>query len=56
MPELPEVEALATFLREQAVGRGVARVGVGAISAVKTYDPPLSALTGAVVTDAGRHG
>jgi formamidopyrimidine-DNA glycosylase len=56
MPELPEVEALATFLRERAVGRTVARVDVAAINAVKTYDPPLSALYGAEITGAGRHG
>lgn len=56
MPELPEVEALATFLRERAVGRTVARTDVAAISAVKTFDPPLSALGGAEITGAGRHG
>ena len=56
MPELPEVEALAAFLRERAVGRVVARVDVAAFSAVKTFDPPLSALYGLTVTVAGRHG
>jgi formamidopyrimidine-DNA glycosylase len=56
MPELPEVEALAAFLRENAVGRSVIRVDAAAISAVKTYDPPLSALGGLTVTGAGRHG
>ena len=56
MPELPEVEALATFLRERAVGRTVARADVAAINAVKTFDPPISALTGAYVVDAARHG
>ena len=56
MPELPEVEALATFLRERAVGRTVKRADVAAISAVKTFDPPLSTLTGAYVVDATRHG
>jgi len=56
MPELPEVEALATFLRERAVGRTVMRTDVAAINAVKTYDPPLSALAGAYVVDATRHG
>jgi formamidopyrimidine-DNA glycosylase len=56
VPELPEVEALATFLRERAVGRTVARADVAAINAVKTFDPPLSALTGAYVVDAERHG
>ncbi len=56
MPELPEVEALATFLRDRAVGRTVARVDVAAVSAVKTFDPPLSALHGAFVVDAARYG
>jgi formamidopyrimidine-DNA glycosylase len=56
MPELPEVEALAAYLRERAVGRTVERVEVAAISALKTYDPPVSALSGAVVSDATRHG
>ena len=56
MPELPEVEALAAFLRERAIGRTVARADTAAFSAVKTFDPPLSALSGATVTGAGRHG
>jgi formamidopyrimidine-DNA glycosylase len=56
VPELPEVEALAAFLRERAVGRAVVRTDVAAFSAVKTFDPPLSALVGKTVTDAGRHG
>jgi formamidopyrimidine-DNA glycosylase len=56
MPELPEVEALATFLRERAVGRSVIRADVAAINAVKTFDPPLSALGGGEVTGASRHG
>jgi formamidopyrimidine-DNA glycosylase len=56
VPELPEVEALADFLRQQAVGRVVARVEVGAISVLKTYDPPPSALHGLAITDVRRHG
>jgi formamidopyrimidine-DNA glycosylase len=56
VPELPEVEALAAFLRERAVGRVVARVDVAAFSAVKTFDPPVSALFGLTVTGVGRHG
>jgi formamidopyrimidine-DNA glycosylase len=56
MPELPEVEALASFLRERAVGRAVVRADVAAFSAVKTFDPPLSALAGAVVAGASRYG
>src|SRR3984957_639924 len=56
MPELPEVEALAAFLRERAVGRVVMRTDVAAISAVKTFDPPLSAINGSLVTGVSRHG
>ncbi|MEQ4300409.1 DNA-formamidopyrimidine glycosylase family protein [Plantactinospora sp. B6F1] len=56
MPELPEVEALAGYLRERAVGRRVDRIEVAAISALKTYDPAPSAAAGREVVDAGRHG
>ncbi|MFV2085479.1 Fpg/Nei family DNA glycosylase [Micromonospora sp. LOL_021] len=56
MPELPEVQALAAYLRQRAVGRRVERVEVSAINALKTYDPPPSAVAGGTVTGAGRHG
>lgn len=56
MPELPEVEALAAYLRERALGRTVERVDVSAISALKTYDPPVTAVAGREITGAGRHG
>jgi formamidopyrimidine-DNA glycosylase len=56
MPELPEVEALAHHLREHAIYRPVARVDVASMSAVKTFDPPVSALVGRVVTGAVRYG
>jgi formamidopyrimidine-DNA glycosylase len=56
MPELPEIEALAAFLRERAVGRVVVRSDVAAFSAVKTFDPPLTAINGLTVTGADRHG
>jgi formamidopyrimidine-DNA glycosylase len=56
VPELPEVEALAGFLREHAVGRVVARVDVGAISVLKTYDPSVTALQGLEITGVARHG
>ncbi len=56
MPELPEVEALAAFLRESAVGRIVARADLAEFSALKTFDPPLTSLGGLEVTNAGRHG
>ena len=56
MPELPEVEALAHHLREHALYRPVARVDVASMSAVKTFDPPMSVLPGRVVTGAARYG
>lgn len=56
MPELPEVESLAAFLRERAVGRTVAGVEVGAISALKTFRPAPQDLAGGEVVSAGRHG
>ena len=56
MPELPEVEALAGFLREHAVGQAVARVDVAGIEVLKTYDPPVIALSGLTVDGVARHG
>ncbi len=56
MPELPEVEALAADLRERVVGHHIERVDVAAISALKTFDPPPSALHGQAITGAGRFG
>lgn len=56
MPELPEVEALAAFMRENAVGRTVARVDVAAVSVLKTFDPPITALGGLTISGAARHG
>ncbi|MDH2425689.1 DNA-formamidopyrimidine glycosylase family protein [Sphaerisporangium sp. TRM90804] len=56
MPELPEVESLAEFLRERAVGHPVAGVDVVAFQALKTVDPPVSSLGGLEVTGVTRHG
>ncbi len=56
MPELPEVEALAAFLTERAVGRVVARVDLAALSVLKTYDPPVTSLQGLEVSGVSRHG
>ncbi|MEU7025671.1 DNA-formamidopyrimidine glycosylase family protein [Streptomyces sp. NPDC046275] len=56
MPELPEVEALRAFLDENLVGKEIARVLPVAISVLKTYDPPVTALDGARVTGTARHG
>ncbi|ALV31952.1 DNA-formamidopyrimidine glycosylase family protein [Streptomyces sp. CdTB01] len=56
MPELPEVEALKDFLTEHLVGHEMVRVLPVAISVLKTYDPPLSAVEGRTVTAVRRHG
>lgn len=56
MPELPEVEALRVFLDDHLVGREIDRVLPLAISVLKTYDPPLTALHGGTVTGVLRHG
>ncbi|MFI9273002.1 Fpg/Nei family DNA glycosylase [Kitasatospora sp. NPDC052896] len=56
MPELPEVEALSAFLTERLVGRRIGRIHQVAISALKTYDPPLQALEGRAVAAVGRRG
>jgi formamidopyrimidine-DNA glycosylase len=56
VPELPEVQALASFLTDRAVGRAVVRADVASFSVMKTFDPPVSALAGSTVTAVGRHG
>jgi formamidopyrimidine-DNA glycosylase len=53
---LPEVEALAAFLRERASGHVVARAEAASFAVLKTFDPPLTALAGLTVKDAGRRG
>jgi formamidopyrimidine-DNA glycosylase len=56
VPELPEVEGLVLDLRSRLVGRAIARVDIVAINALKTFDPPVSALAGSLVEDVTRHG
>ncbi|MFJ2949686.1 Fpg/Nei family DNA glycosylase [Streptomyces sp. NPDC087226] len=56
MPELPEVEALRGFLSEQVVGLEVVRVLPVAVSVLKTFEPPLSAVEGRVVVGVRRYG
>ncbi len=56
MPELPEVESLAVFLREHASGRVIDRADSAAISVLKTYRPDLSELHGRVIRAVSRHG
>lgn len=56
MPELPEVHALAIDLESRLKGRTVDRLDVLAFHALKTFDPPLSALAAEQVQRVDRHG
>ena len=56
MPEMPEVQGLVEFLRGRVTGLEVTRVSVANIAALKTYDPPVDALTGARIAGVARHG
>jgi formamidopyrimidine-DNA glycosylase len=56
MPEMPEVQGLVDFLGERAVGHTITRTSVGEIAALKTYDPPNTALHGATITATARYG
>jgi DNA-formamidopyrimidine glycosylase len=56
VPELPEVQALVADLRERAVGRVIERADAAEVSVLKTYDPPLTALAGLIITGAQRQG
>jgi formamidopyrimidine-DNA glycosylase len=56
MPELPEVEALAADLRGRLKDRAITTIHIAQFSALKTFDPPLSALSGTLVDDVTRHG
>jgi formamidopyrimidine-DNA glycosylase len=53
---MPEVESLARFLTERCVGHTIARIDLAAFSALKTYDPPLSALHGLEIDSVERRG
>ncbi len=56
VPELPEVQALAQWLDGQTRGRQVDRCELGAIAALKTFDPPLESLVGHRVVSCRRRG
>ena len=56
VPELPEVHALVTDLGARLIGRTVNRFDVVSFAALKTFDPPASALSGLPVNAVGRHG
>ena len=54
MPELPEVQALAAFLSDHCTRQGITRAEVAALSALKTFDPPVEALVGREVREVVR--
>ncbi|MBU1587016.1 MAG: Fpg/Nei family DNA glycosylase [Actinobacteria bacterium] len=56
MPELPEVQALVSDLRTRLSGHTVDTLQLISFAALKTFDPPVSALHGLPVTSVGRHG
>jgi formamidopyrimidine-DNA glycosylase len=56
MPELPEVEITARVLDAALQGTGIAYARAPGINALKTFDPPLSALDGERITAVGRRG
>jgi formamidopyrimidine-DNA glycosylase len=56
MPELPEVEITARLLDRALSGRRVDSALAPGINALKTYDPPLSALEGRTIESVRRRG
>jgi formamidopyrimidine-DNA glycosylase len=56
MPEVPEVSSVVATLRERTVSSVIVGAELAALSALKTFDPPLSALIGATVLDVVRRG
>lgn len=56
MPELPEVNALVEFLNKEVSGSVVAAVELASFSVLKTFDPPVTALSGLEITGVTRHG
>ncbi|MDQ1527402.1 MAG: formamidopyrimidine-DNA glycosylase [Microbacteriaceae bacterium] len=56
MPELPEVQTLATDLGARLGGRVVDRLQILSFAVLKTVDPSVSALEGKVIGGVSRHG
>jgi len=56
MPELPEVEITARLLDRALAGRRVDSALAPGINALKTYDPPLTALAGRTIAGVRRRG
>jgi formamidopyrimidine-DNA glycosylase len=56
MPELPEVEITARRIGAAVAGQVVESAMAPGINALKTFDPPLSAIDGRVLRGVGRRG
>lgn len=56
MPERPEVHALAVDLQSRLRGHRIDRLDVFAFHALKTFDPPPTALSGPSVNEVSRRG
>ena len=56
MPELPEMEIVARRLNEALPGERIESALTPGINALKTFDPPFSAIDGAVFTGVRRRG
>ena len=56
MPELPEMEIVARRVSESLAGETIESAVVPGINALKTFDPPLSALEGATIEGVRRRG
>ncbi|MFJ8895235.1 Fpg/Nei family DNA glycosylase [Leifsonia sp. NPDC102414] len=56
MPELPEVTALAADLDARLRGRVIDTLSIVAFAALKTFDPPVSAVSGTTIAGVTRHG
>lgn len=56
MPEMPEVQGLVDFLGARLNGLEITQARITAISALKTYDPPIEVLIGAHVETVARRG
>jgi formamidopyrimidine-DNA glycosylase len=56
LPELPEVEITARLISAAVTGAQVESTMAPGLNALKTFDPPLSALAGGSITGIGRRG
>jgi formamidopyrimidine-DNA glycosylase len=56
MPELPEVQATARLLSAALAGAEVESALAPGVNALKTFDPPLSAVEGKTIDRVGRRG